>query len=59
MPVVCQTSYVTDSYVGYLDVSVMMGHLPIYVMAYLYVSVMICGDLCSNGVNLNLNVLSV
>jgi len=53
MPMVYQTLYVTDSDVGYLDLSMMMG--PLYVMTYLYVSVMIYDDL--NGVNLNLNML--
>ena len=44
---VCQTSYVTDSYyVGIcLDVSVMMWYIYLYAMAYLYESVMIYGDL--------------
>ena len=48
---VCQTSYVTDSYyVGiYLDVSTNLWWCDIYIylyaMAYLYESVMIYGDL--------------
>jgi len=54
MLVVCQTSYVTNSYVGHLDVTVMMGPRPI-ICDGIFVSVVICDDL--KGVNSNLNVL--